>query len=339
MVKKLRNSKGFLTIISILVMGTLLTISTSLIYIIKMNNLLVKSNRKNIQHYYIGEGKIYKTLYTKQYFNQILQLVRTYLRNKNPGPWKITMETEDLIGQDVYRDIEVGFTLEDNRHIIRLETIARIGNVSKKVNGRFNIIKEVYELGVPILYPDILNESLKKELENHLEELEDLKLANLDHDIMDIELVECNKVILSEDSEGRKFIGYFQDKSSSHMKKIYINKNKFFLALKEDVELIILPSEMNYILGLNGIIYTEGNVKIEGSLDFKGILILNGGSIDFILDHLFTMEGILLSKKYPFSTLSSEENIKIVYNRTYIEDRGYHIPGYIDFNLKNLQIQ
>src|SRR5699024_9487860 len=113
-------------------------------------------------------------------------------------------------------------------------------------------------------------------------------------------------------------------------------KDNFFLIIRDFGELIIAGEEN---IRLNGFIYTEGDIKINKNLDFCGIIILNGGEIILSSDVNFNLEGLILSRDYPFTSLGLESEVYVNYNKLHIRKNGIYLPSFIELEMKLLQMK
>ena len=165
--KGLNNKKGFISIMALLIMGIILISSSFLVYTSKMEYLIINSNKNNLQSYYLSEGKIYKLLYQNEYYyNEILPRIKTYLKYGYLGEYysnRIRMDEKDLIKGDTHKIVYTSFLEEDNRKIMTFKTNSIVNGSTKEVFAKVNIIKDFYELGIPLLYSNVFNKERRQE--------------------------------------------------------------------------------------------------------------------------------------------------------------------------------
>ena len=340
--KGLNNKKGFISIMALLIMGIILISSSFLVYTSKMEYLIINSNKNNLQSYYLSEGKIYKLLYQNEYYyNEILPRIKTYLKYGYLGEYysnRIRMDENDLIKGDTHKIVYTSFLEEDNRKIMTFKTNSIVNGSTKEIFAKVNIIKDFYELGIPLLYSNVFDKERRQEYIEYINYIQkEIGINQLDNDIMGIESLDYDNIIISEDLSGRKYFEFYRNLIEYPVKHEYLNKDKFFLLIKGPTNLLIESKGNNDKLILNGVIYTEGNIEINSNLDLRGILILNQGDIYISSDSKFKLEGIILSRAYPFKNLDHEEVIEINYNDNHIKINGIYLPGYIEPKIKVLR--
>ncbi len=94
---------------ALLIMAIISILATFLLHISSMQYLIANAGKNNIQSYYLGEGKIYKILYSNKYYNrEILPRIKSNLQEKTLDISKVfNMDREDLTDEDIYKEVEV----------------------------------------------------------------------------------------------------------------------------------------------------------------------------------------------------------------------------------------
>ena len=321
---------------ALLIMAIISILATFLLHISSMQYLIANAGKNNIQSYYLGEGKIYKILYSNKYYNrEILPRIKSNLQEKTLDISKVfNMDREDLTDEDIYKEVEVSFIEEENRKIMKIRTGFKFGDIRKIMESKIYIIKDIYELNEAILYDVFFSDTKRQKYIEYMEVLEnEISINSIDDDIMGIESKDYESIIISEEDH-RKYIDFYRNMVDNPIKREYINKNRFFLIIRDSGKLIVEGEEN---IKLNGIIYTEGDVKINKNLDFYGIIVLNGGEITLSPDANFSLEGIILSRDYPFKSLGYEVDVN--YNKLHIRKNGIYLPNFIELEMKLLQIK
>ena len=333
----MRGNKAFISITALLIMGIILTSSVFLLYISKLEYLILNSNKNSIQSYYLGEGKIYKVLYQdKYYLNEVLPRIETYLKYGALGKYyspRIKLEYKDLEDGDNYRNIDMSFIVEENRRTMVLDTEANFNGIDKVIQAKVNIIKDFYEMGIPLLYSDTVDEERLDEYFAYIDYIsEEIKLPVQNSDIMGIETMNFSNIFIYKDFPKGNCIEFYKDNIEKSIIKKYFT-NKLFLIVRENANLFIgLDEEETLVLG--GVIYAEGDIFLNQNLEFHGIIILNSGHIHISPNSILKLEGMVLSKDYPFEIIEDENKIEMNYNILEIKSNGVYLPGFIETRVK-----
>lgn len=338
-VEGLKNNKGFISIISLLVMWIIIISSLFLIHVSNLDYLILNSSKNSMQSYYLGESKILKVLYQDYYYHEeLLPRIRTYLKYGYLGKnysYKIRLDKKDLAKGDKHQDIDISFSIEDSRRLLILNTKSFFNNITKEIQAKVNIIKDFYEMGIPILSKDSIDEDKISEYLGHMDYLQEkIKISPLDNDIMGVEAIDYDNVFICKDLNGRKYIEFYRNFIDHPIMHQYLNNDKLFLIARESTNLFIgAESNMDKIT-LRGIIYIDGDVEISNDLEFYGILIINQGHIYVSPNSELKVEGVILSRDYPFITIENENGIEINYNEYEIKTNGIYLPGFIEPKIK-----
>lgn len=340
----MRGNKAFISITALLIMGIILISSVFLLYISKLEYLILNSNKNSIQSYYLGEGKIYKVLYQdKYYFDEVLPRIETYLKYGALGKYyspRIKLEYEDLVDGDNYRNIDTSFIVEENRRLMVLDTKSNFNGIDKAIQAKVNIIKDFYEMGIPILYNASIDEERLDEYLAYIDYIsEEIKLPIQNSDIIGIESIDFDNIFIYKDFPRGDCIEFYRNNMEGPIMKKYLTNN-LFLIIRENANLFIgigeedIFSEEEDTLILKGIVYTEGDIFLNRSLEFYGIMILNSGYIHISPNSTLKLEGIVLSKDYPFGKLEDENRAEINYNILEIKPSGIYLPDFIETRIK-----
>ena len=332
----LKENKAFISITALLVMAIILTSSLFLLYISKMEYLILNIKNNSIQSYYLGEGKIYKILYQdKYYYNEVLPRIEAYLKYGSFARYyspKIKLEYEDLEYGDSYRNVNISFIIEENRRVMVLDTKSKFSDIDKGIQAKVNIIKDFYEMGIPILYNDSIDEESLDEYLLYMDYIsKEIKLPMPNNDIIGIDSKDFDNIFIYNDLPKGNCIEFYRNNMEDPIKKQYFNK-QLFLILRGDTNLFIDAKEDKLVL--KGIVYTEGDIILNKDIEFQGILILNSGQIYVSPNATLKLEGMILSRDYPFGNLENENKVEINYNILMIKSNGVYLPGFIEPRIK-----
>jgi len=333
----LKENKAFISITALLVMAIILTSSLFLLYISKMEYLILNIKNNSIQSYYLGEGKIYKILHQdKYYYNEVLPRIETYLKYGSFARYyspKIKLEYEDLEYGDSYGNIDMSFIIEENRRVMVLDTKSKFSGIDKGIQAKVNIIKDFYEMGIPILYNDIIDDERLDEYLAYMNYIsKEIKLPIPNDNMIGIDSRDFDNVFIYKDSPKGNCVKFYRNNIEDPIKKQYFNK-QLFLILRGDTNLFIQAKEEDKLV-LKGVIYTEGDIILNEDIEFQGILILNSGQIYIYPNSTLKLEGMVLSRDYPFRNLENENKVEINYNILMIKSNGVYLPGFIEPKIK-----
>lgn len=318
-------------------MVIILILSTYLLHISNLEYVILGSKDKSIQNYYLAEGKIYRLLYQDKYYkNEVLPRIERYLRLGSLGTAyspEIKLDGEDLIGGDNYGKVTMGFSVEEDRRLMVLDTKSNFQGITRAIRAKVYIIKDIYEMGIPVLYRDSIDEKILEDYLSYMDDIaKEVKLPTSDANLMGIESIDYDKIYMSRDFLKRNYIEFYRNNIEDPIVEQFFGKN-IFLILKGPSNLFIENKDEEKLV-LNGIIYSEGDILLKGDLEFNGILIINPGLIHISPDSVLDINGIVLSKNYPFASIEDENRTEIGYDISRIKTNGVYIPGFIDIKIK-----
>lgn len=341
------NNQGFISIISLLAMAIILISALFLIYTSNLEYLILNSSKNSIQASYLAESKIYMILNKEEYYYaQLLPRIERYLiyeKLGNSSDYKIYVNNEDLIEKDKNNKIDISFLLEDgNRRFMELETYSTYNGIKKNVAAKMTLINEFFDMGLPILSIDNIDEERIKDYESYFKYLkETITLPEIKKDIIGFEAVDYDDIKIIKDIDGKMNIKFFRNNIEKPIKEQLLSSNKIILIAKKinsnPTRLSIFTEKDLDKIVLNGAIYVEGDIFIHDNIEFKGVLILNDGRLFIDSSSEAKIEGIILMKDYP-KIIENKENISINFNREEIRKYGVYLPKFIDPKIRSIKI-
>lgn len=338
------KDKGFITILSLLVMGIILISSMFLNYSSNIEYMIVNSSKNNTQALYLVEGKILTVINNPKYFdNIILPGVKEFFkygRIKDDNKRHIILDDEDLIEGDNYKKVNLSFYREENRIILELQTNSTYNNIKRNGVAKLTVVNEIFERGIPIIFPSGLEEKdkLYKEYMEYLQR--EIYIPPLEENMMAVEIDDYEIINILKKIDGRTYIELYRNDIKYPIKKYCLDRDKIFLLVKNDtqknINVNILSDKPGEVVKLNGIIYIEGDFRIYTNVEFSGIAIINDGNINVESDSKLKMKGILLVDDG--EKLLDDEKIDIEYDFDDIKNTGIYLPGFIDIKIKSINI-
>lgn len=345
---KNKREEGFLTVIALLVSTLVSILLVYLLYISQTGSLVINSNRNDIQAYYILEGKFLKIFtYDKYYNDEILARAKLYVRTGRTLPYDpfFMIDEEDLEEGDTLRGVEISYETVENRRVMDIRIKTNFANHGISMKTRLHMVNKFYELGLPLLYKDLLKEDLRGEYIEYMDSLEREIGVDLDENpagLEAMEIIDYDRVVIVRDTDNNYYLEAYRNNLEQYIIRTLFPKDKFFLAIRNGAKLEIIDQMEEGSKGdllLKGVIYTEGDIFIEGNLDFRGIMILNQGKLALGEKNFsgekskLKIEGICLARDYPFFSREDEAATKLKYGPAYITDYGINLPGLINIEI------
>lgn len=298
-----------------------LTIATYCLYMTTFQSHLSSALEKRIKDRHIAENDINNVLYSSGEGELIESLKWCILDAvKHPGTvYKLTPEdlgsSAGLTGEVVCKSGQLSINLKYPEHEF---------DEAPSVSIYGSVMNPIYSEGGPLVLPSTLNEEELELLNSSLEFLPGLSEED--------RLPDSRLLIFEEGSIEMvlTFSGYRDYKASVNCDgflKDYCSIQPTYsiiqLSRREGYDTISLTLDgNNYIQGMKGIIYVEGNIIVKSNFKLNGIMIIKGGSIEVEEGASLVVNGKLISDQdlemAGIQTYPSLENVAQV---------GIHLPG------------
>lgn len=330
------NDKGYITIIALFIMTIILISALFLIYTSSMEYLIVNSSHKNIQTFYLAEGKIHMVLKKEEYYyEQLMPRMETYIKYGRLGKSfnkKITIDNKDLFEDDNNNIVNIDFAEENHRRVIEMKTHSTYSGITQKVIAKMTMINDIFEWRIPIVSSEYILQDRVREFQDYMSYLkEEIRLPNLPSGIMEVETINYEHIRIVKDSSQKTIIEFFRNNMVEPVKKEVLKDEDVFMLLKNNyvIPTLSIESDKNSNkMVLNGVLYIEGDLIIHSDLEFHGILILDNSEIYIDPSSRVNIEGIILLNNY--NGIPLEEMIQIDYNFDIIRKYGIYLPKFID---------
>ncbi|MCF6464236.1 hypothetical protein [Clostridium sp. Cult1] len=330
------NDKGYITIIALFIMTIIFISALFLIYTSSMEYLIVNSSHKNIQAFYLAEGKIHTVLKKEEYYyEQLMPRMETYIKYGRLGKSfnkKITIDNKDLFEDDNNNIVNIDFAEENHRRVIEMKTHSTYSGITQKVIAKMTMINDIFEWRIPIVSSEYILQDRVREFQDYMSYLkEEIRLPNLPSGIMEVETINYEHIRIVKDSSQKTIIEFFRNNMVEPVKKEVLKDEDVFMLLKNNyvIPTLSIESDKNSNkMVLNGVLYIEGDLIIHSDLEFHGILILDNSEIYIDPSSRVNIEGIILLNNY--NGIPLEEMIQIDYNFDIIRKYGIYLPKFID---------
>ena len=330
------NDKGYITIIALFIMTIIFISALFLIYTSSMEYLIVNSSHKNIQAFYLAEGKIHTVLKKEEYYyEQLMPRMETYIKYGRLGKSfnkKITIDNKDLFEDDNNNIVNIDFAEENHRRVIEMKTHSTYSGITQKVIAKMTMINDIFEWRIPIVSSEYILQDRVREFQDYMSYLkEEIRLPNLPSGIMEVETINYEHIRIVKDSSQKTIIEFFRNNMVEPVKKEVLKDEDIFMLLKNNYvtpTLSIESDKSSDKMVLNGVLYIEGDLIIHSDFEFHGILILDNGQIYIDPSSRVNIEGIILLNNY--NGIPLEEMIQIDYNFDIIRKYGIYLPKFID---------
>lgn len=340
------NTKGFVTIISLLVMVIILISTLLLIHTSNLEYLVVNSTINNVQSYYMVEGKIDLLLYNeKYYYNEIFPRIETYIKYNRLSPFynrKILLDREDLLEGD-NNIVTIDFFNDNGKMIMELEASDKYRGISNKLISKITILNEFFEMALPIISKDYITEDKISDYERYTDYLQrEIKIPATNSDIIGVEAINYEEIVLKKDLNNRISIEHYRNNIENPIKKEIITNNRLFLLVKNNSLVpttLSIKSEDNLEkITIEGVLYIEGDLEIYCNIDFSGVLIVNKGKfyIDPSVEAKFQGEVFLIDS---IEEIEYNDKIHISYSLRDIRKYGIYLPKFIDPKVQLIKVK
>ncbi|MCF6460079.1 hypothetical protein [Clostridium sp. Cult3] len=338
-------NKGFISILALLVMATILVSSLFLSYSSNLEYMILNSSKNNTQAFYLAEGKILMVLNKDKYYkDMLLPRLEEYLKKgriADPDKKIIILDDEDMIEGDNYNRINLSFSKEDNRRLIELQTQAIYNNIKRKAIAKLTIINEIFEMGLPVVSTSILKNEKTEIYMGYMDYLQqEIQIPPLNSDMMGIEAMDYDRINIIKRIDNQTNVELYRNSIEMPIKGYTLNREKVFLLAQNTgngITIVSILSEVpSDLIVLKGIMYVEGDLKVYNDMEFNGILIVNGGKIFVEPNIKAKFNGIVLGENA--EELLDYEDVEVNYSIHEIKNNGIYLPGFIDPKVEVIKI-
>lgn len=335
----MKNRKGYISIIAIIVMSVSIIMILQIITIVKMQIMMLNSSVNKIQSNYYAEDKILMSIYDEKYYTgQFYPVVLDVFRKNNLSiiPREVIIEQSDLNVYDKYNKVELDFQDKNNRKELELKTQSNYKDIQTSVKGNLSLVNRLFEMDKIVLDMNTIENKYKEELEAFLINVEENITTNNTHKpdtLYATELYDFNSISLKKiNSKVHNLIC-----TRDSMENPYIegfDKREIFLVIKEhnnEKVRFYIDSKEN-LIKLSGIIYVEGDLIVSGEFVFNGIIVIKNGDIIVNCEKKPIINGMII-----LSNSNMDEEIEVIadLNRSMflVYKYGTFLPGFLDVNL------
>ena len=337
----MKKRKGFVSIISLIVMAVLFLMVLYLLYTTELGYKILSATISKNQSYYQSEGKLYMSIYDEKYYkNQLYPSILKELRKEGPKikDHKLVIDINDLEPGDNLENVKMSFIDEEKRVKLKLLAESNFNNTNTSVTSIISLINEIFEINKSILTLDVIEEKHKRDFEELFKLIcKDINVntCNESSNIIGIEYLNYNKVILEKkDNKNYEILALRETMENPSIQGIH--KDEIFIVVKpfndNPVNLFIGYNNSNGKIDLSGIIFVEGDLIISQDFDFKGIIIVKGGTILVDPNINSKIQGLIIIENIK----DLDEFIKetgIIHSRHAIYKYGTYIPGFLDVKI------
>ena len=341
----MKKREGFISIISLIIMSVLFIMVLYLLCTAELTCRILSSTISKNQSYYQSEGKLYMSIYDEKYYkNQLYPSIVSEFRKIGPKikDHKLLIDQNDLELGDNLEKINISFFDEDDKFKLKLVAESNFNNTNTSVTSILTLVNEIFEINKSVLTLDLMEEKYKRDFEEIFKLIcKDISVNNCDipSNITGIEYLNYNEIILqkkgnkiyeilalTEDMEDPSVQGLYKDEIFIIAKPFKENPVNLFIGSPEN------NNNSNDKIDLSGIIYVEGNLVILQDFDFKGIIIIKGGTILVNPNTDCKIQGLIITENIN----DLDEFIKetgIIHSRHTMYKYGTYIPGFLDVKI------
>jgi hypothetical protein len=341
----MKMKKGFVSIISLIVMAVLFLMVLYLLYTTELGYQILSVTISKNQSYYQSEGKIYMSVYDDKYYeNQLYPSILKELRKEGPKikDHKLVIDINDLEAGDNLEKVKMSFIDEEGKFKLKLLAESNFNNTNTSVTSTISLVNEIFETNKSVLALDLIEEKYKKNFEELFKLIcKDISvnICNGSSNITGIEYLNYNKVILEKKANKNYEISALRE-SMENPSVQGIDKDEIFIVVKpfnnNSVNLFIgcpkANNNSNGNIDLSGIIFVEGDIIISQDFDFKGIIIVKGGTILVEPNINSKIQGLIITENINNLEEFIEET-GILHSRHTIYKYGTYIPGFLDVQI------
>lgn len=320
-----------LLIFVVVMMGALYVLHSSTLHV-----HIAKNNSVSNQGFYSAEKKIYMSLFEEKYYkNQLLPMLVKHCRGGSNAE-DIVLDKEDLDYNDTKDKVKTSFEMKNNRKCIKLIGESGVNNQSIKVSSVYSIVEDIYELGLPIVHGDYINDAQQEDLNNILLEIErKINIDDLPRHMTGIDSLDYERIVVNSNYKNYLEFQYFRNNNMIKADKYFSSqdtKGKEFVVVINDK----FHKDINFHIdspskktSMRGILYIEDDLIIDSEFIFYGIIIINNGKIIVNSEIKPQINGIIISNGEE-GWINSDRLI-VNYDSFYIYRYGTYLPNFLDY--------
>ena len=323
------NRKGSISIILLITMNIILIGSMYLNYVSILESKATIASRDKIQAYYLADNTINRMMYDDFYYAKYINpFIINYFKAPMVSPRVMTMDIdfEYLNEDEKVGTLKIEIINKENRRSIELLVESSYKGITTVLRKSMTLLNGIFEIGtLPLISYDLDVNTCVKLNDFYVELEENISINDIPNSIKGLYTFDYNKIII-------KYIDYKTNQLIKQRNGIDVvenfGKDVFFIItnkIHSPIELIIDDP-----ITLNGIMFIEGNLVINSTFNFNGILILKGEFSTIVVqsDIKPKFRGIILTE----GSNSFIDNIDLKYDSGYIYKYGTYLPGFIDLN-------
>lgn len=337
----MNEKNGFISIIVLLVMSIIVIYAFYLLSTLEIDYLMVDATLNSIQAYYASESKVYLLLNKDDYYNdQLLPIIKRYIKYGWIGSGydtKFIIDKEDLIDGDNKNIIKFDFPVGNDRRILELTVDSNIKNINKRLIAELYIINEIFEMGLPIITYNTLNQDKRDEFINYIEYLEkEIDISELDDGVEGILIEDYDKINISRNENSLQIEYYRNDLVDPIYEEMILRDEIFLLVKNRRHNNVNVNIENSYDkVYTEGIMYVEGDFNIYEDFDFKGIIIVKGRLVIYPEADV-NINGIILTGT-DIKILGDQDQLVVNYDFSEIKKYGIYLPRFIDIKVNKIK--
>lgn len=338
----MKTRKAYISVIALLVMSVLMIMTLYLIHTTKLEYLILNSSRNNTQSFYQSEGKIYMSIYDeKYYYKQLYPIITDYFRTYPLQTLSkdIIIDNEDLEYGDMISKVKVNIIEKDGKRLLNLIAESDCRGIKTSVKSSISLFNEFFEIGEPILAPNLIGDNLKSFkilIEKIFEEI-NIDSCNNQRNIYIMESMNYNEIVLHKKDDNNLQISSYRGSMANPYVERFDSKEVIIIIREYGGNPVNFSiGEINRInekIEMSGIIYIEGNIIISNNFKFNGIIIVKNGEIIVESNEKPNIRGIIISDNL-FDRDDFIEKVDIVYDRETVYKYGTYLPGFINPKIK-----
>ena len=329
--------QGSILILTILVFVVVLIVGMYVLYLSTIHMHIAQNKNRNNQGFYTSEAKIYMCMYEDKYFKNQLQplIVNEFRKTMNNPKDYILLAAEDLDVGDSEKKVSLSFEMQNNRKCLKLLGKTENNNQTTNASSVFTIVREIFELGLPVLHQDYLNQQDQEEVLDYMNHIASkISLDNIASHINRIDFLDYEKIRVNTIYKRDMEMLYIKNDQVLKVEPfIHADKNKvkeFFILMEDkyhkEPELHI---ESDNLTSMDGVLYIHGDLVISSEFVFNGIIIINKGRIIVNSEINPIINGIIISNGE--EGWIDLDRVTINYDRQYIYRYGTYLPDFLDY--------
>lgn len=335
----MKDRQGFIYIFLVIIMFVCVSLTMHTLFLAYYETLILSSTRRGNQSFYNSESKILMCVNDDLYLKEkMIPILQDVFRNRHFEARKvIRMNREDLSEGDTESKVYITFRDKEKRKIIRLNCKSFERGVVSETTAMGTVVNELFEIQKPLIDILAIEPEYREKGEKLLEQIEgniSVDSSNKEDIVYGFETDDYDRIILMPD----KLICNIDNLGNNYRERI--NRRIVFIVGKkhrrENIELKIRKSDESDQNRLSGIIYIEGDIKIENDFDFNGIIIVNEGEILLEQGSKLNLNGMVIycNNENP---IELGENFNLNYSLGQVQRYGNYLPGFFDIDLDRIK--